>query len=331
MRYSCVVIARQAKQEHKPRPQLSAALASLPLLKYKSSAHKIKYRTTTKHHLQNSSSSSSNTSTTKVHHITMSHYTATITKQSKNQSIGIGLKETDAGLTISSITSEGPLGQTCLKPGMKLLTINNIEVSGLSTKEAVQIMKDAEGKLALSAVDFVPANITFQVNVSRGRADNGQINERVLATMKRDINNATPTLFMEAGVPSNTFSNIYTLIESELLPHAMALRSHETTYDREMQSYTGKQMVKGGLVGFGTESNHEKKVFQMVAQGAQLQRNVDLKAMQVKDKANAMLAKYNIMATVALESRRLMKYSSKQKQANTALDVVGIQFHPIPF
>ena len=261
----------------------------------------------------------------------MSHYTATITKQSKNQSIGIGLKETDTGLTISSINSEGLLSQTCLKPGMKLLTINNIEVSGLSTKEAVQIMKDAEGKLALSAVDFVPANITFQVNVSRGRADNGQINERVLATMKRDINNATPTLFMEAGVPSNTFSNIYTLIESELLPHAMALRSHETTYDREMQSYTGKQMVKGGLVGFGTESNHEKKVFQMVAQGAQLQRNVDLKAMQVKDKANAMLAKYNIMATVALESRRLMKYSSKQKQANTALDVVGIQFHPIPF
>jgi hypothetical protein len=260
----------------------------------------------------------------------MSHYTATITKQSKNQSIGIGLKETDAGLTISSINSEGPLSQTCLKPGMKLLAINNIEVSGLSSREAVQIMKDAEGKLALSAVDFVPANITFQVAVSRVRNDNGQINERVLATMKRDINNATPTIFMEAGVPSNTFSKIYTLIESELLPPAMALRSHETTYDKEMQSYTGKQMVKGGIIGFGTESNHEKKVLQMVKQGAQLQRNVDLKAGQVKDQINAMLARYNIMATVALESRRLVKYSSKQKQANTALDVVGIQFFPIP-
>ena len=68
------------------------------------------------------SSSNNNTSTTKVHHITMSHYTATITKQSKNQSIGTGLKETDAGLTISSINSEGPLSQTCLKPGMKLIT-----------------------------------------------------------------------------------------------------------------------------------------------------------------------------------------------------------------
>ena len=142
--------------------------------------------------------------------------------------------------------------------------------------------------------------------------------------------NAMASIFKEAGVPSTTFSRIYRLVQSELLPTVTALQSHEMAYDREMQSYTGKQMVKGGLIGFGTESNHEKKVLQMVKQGAQLQRNVDLKAAQVKDQINAMLARYNIMATVALESRRLVKYSSKQKQANTALDVVGIQFFPIP-
>eukprot|EP00984_Skeletonema_dohrnii_P003653 scaffold1244_cov94-Skeletonema_dohrnii-CCMP3373.AAC.1 len=38
---------------------------------------------------------------------------------------------------------------------------------------------------------------------------------------------------------------------------------------------------------------------------------------------------YNIMATVALESRRLGKYSSNQMQANEALDVVGLEFHRI--
>ena len=256
-------------------------------------------------------------------------YTAAITKQSKNQSIGIGLEDTDYGIAISSINPEGPLSQTSLKPGLKLLIINNIEVSGLSPKEVGKILNNVGDKLVLSAVDIVP-DITFQVNTSRkSKRDNRQTNERVVATMKRDTNDATPTIFNEAGVPSNTFSRIYKLIESELLPAAMALRSHETTYNREIQSYTSKQMIKGGLVGFGTESNHEKKVFQMVAQGAQLQRNVDLKAMQVKDKTNAMLAKYNIMATVALESRRLGKYSSKQMQANEALDVVGLEFHRI--
>ncbi|KAK1746756.1 hypothetical protein QTG54_002100 [Skeletonema marinoi] len=61
-------------------------------------------------------------------------YTAAITKQSKNQSIGIGLEDTDYGIAISSINPEGPLSQTSLKPGLKLLIINNIEVSGLSQK-----------------------------------------------------------------------------------------------------------------------------------------------------------------------------------------------------
>ena len=81
------------------------------------------------------------------------------------------------------------------------------------------------------------------MNASLGRNDYGRLNKSVLATMKRDINNATPALFMEAGVPSNTFSKIYKLIESELLPPAMALRNHETTYDKEMESYTGVQMA----------------------------------------------------------------------------------------
>ncbi len=148
--------------------------------------------------------------------------------------------------------------------------------------------------------------------------------------MKHDINSAMPTIFKEAGVPLETFCRVYKLIDSELLPPSIALQSHERTYNKEMQSYTGKQMVTGGLIGFGTESSHEKKVFQMVKQGSQLERNVDLKAAQVKDMSNAMLAKYNIMATIALESRTLEKYSWWQQQkANEALYVVGLQFHKI--
>jgi hypothetical protein len=260
----------------------------------------------------------------------MSHYTATITKHSKDQSIGIGLaQDPNYGLVISSINAEGPLSQSCLKKGMKLLTINNIEVSRLSTKEAVQILKDAEGKLVLSAEEVVPANITFLVECKVSRAENGQLNEKIVGMMKHDINYSMPTIFKEAGVPSETFCRIYKLIDSELLPPSIALQSHETTYNREMQSFTGKQMVKGGLIGFGTESNHEKMVFQMVKQGSQLERNVDLKAAQVKDISNAMLAKYNIMATIALESRTLGKYSSKQPKANEALYIVGLQFHKI--
>ena len=260
----------------------------------------------------------------------MSQYTATVIKNSKDQSIGIGLaQDPNKGLIIKFVKSEGPLGQSCLKQGMRLLTINNIKVSGLSSKEAVAMLKEAEGKLVLTAEEFVPANITFQVNRVVSRGDNGQRDEKILGMMKHDVNNAMPTIFKEAGVPSDTFCRIYKLIDSNLLPPAIALDSHEFTYSKEMNAYTGKQMVKSGLIGFGTESNHEKKVFHMVTQGAQLQRNVDLKAAQVKDKINAMLAKYNIMATIALESKPLVKYSSKQPKANVGLYIVGIELFQI--
>jgi len=50
----------------------------------------------------------------------MSHYTATITKHSKDQPIGIGLaQDPNYGLVISSIKAEGPLSQSCLKKGMR--------------------------------------------------------------------------------------------------------------------------------------------------------------------------------------------------------------------
>ena len=264
----------------------------------------------------------------------MSVYTASITKKSKDQSIGIVLAhDPDKGLIISSIDSEGLLGQSLLREGMRLLTINNVKVNCLSsTKEAVKILKEAEGKLVLTATteELVPANITFRVDCKAVRGDNGKLKyySYTDSKMNRDINNAMPTILKETGVSLGTFCRIYKLVDSELLPTAVALKSHEFIYQNEMDSYTYSQMVKGGL-GFGAESNHEKKVFHMVTQGAQLQRNVDLKATQVKDRTNAMLAKYNIMATIAIEATTLPKYSTKQPKANEALHVVGLEFHQI--
>ncbi len=217
----------------------------------------------------------------------MSHYTATITKHSKDQPIGIGLaKDPNYGLVISSIASEGALSESCLKKGIRLLTINSTEVSGLSSKEALQILKDAEaeGKLVLSAEEVVPANITFLAD-SHGCRPDGTI---IHGLMKHDINNAMPTIFKEADVPFETFCRIYKLIESDLIPPAATLKRYEITYGREMQSYVATQMVTGGMIGFGTESSHEKKFFQMVTKGSQLERNVDLKAMQVTMQVKSM-------------------------------------------
>ena len=255
----------------------------------------------------------------------MAHYTAIIT-HSKNQPIGIGLTTDPVkGIVITSIDSTGPLGESCLKKGMVLRTINNIDLSGLTSKEAVKMMKDAEPKLILSAENVVPANITFIVD-KHYRSQNGAI---MHGMMKDDINNATPTIFNQANVPSNTFSRIYKLIESELLPHAAALRIHEVNFEHEFGSYVMTQMVTGGMIGFGTESKHEKKFYEMCLKSSHLERNVDLKAMEVVAQVNAMLAKYNIMASVALESRLNGKQSTKARNKYDRLNVVGLKFHRI--
>ncbi len=248
--------------------------------------------------------------------ITMTYYTATIIRP-KNQSLGIGLKNDPTyGLIISSIDAEGALGESCLRKGMKLRKINNVDVSGLSSKEAVKILKQTEGKLIILAEKVVPSQITFGLSHIHGR-------------MTDDINNAMPTSFSEAGVPSDTFTRIYKLVERDLLPAAAALRGHEEDLDREFGSYVGKQMVRGGMVGFGTESAHEKRMYEAILKSSHLERNVDLKAMQVTMQANAMLAKYNLMATVALESVPNGKTSRDARKKYERLNVVGLKFHQI--
>lgn len=249
--------------------------------------------------------------------ITMTYYTATIIRP-MNQPIGIGLTNDPInGLIISSIDAEGALGESSLRKGMKLRTINNVDVSGLSSKEAVKILKQTEGELIILAEKVVPSQITFELN------------HMVHGRMTDDINNAMPTSFSEAGVPSNTFTRIYKLVEKDLLPAAAALRGHEVDLDREFGSYVSKQMVKGGMIGFGTESSHEKRMFEAILKSSHLERNVDLKAMQVTMQANAMVAKYNLMATVALESVPNGKTSRDGRKKYERLNVVGLKFHQI--
>ena len=253
----------------------------------------------------------------------MSVYTATVTKHTQAQPIGIGLKGLKNGIYISSIHTDSPLTGSSLKSGMKLLSINGISMTNLTATDAIKMIKETEGKLVLTADNFVPAQITFKMGLLNAEG------KRNGTMVERDINKATPTMFKEAGVPSETFKRVYKLVESELLPIAYENYKHTTAYNVQIENYVGSQMVKGGLIGFGQESKEEKKVFQMVKQATVLQSSVDMKAAQVKDRANAMLAKYNIMATFALEETTLPRYSSKQQKGNVALSLVGLEFHRI--
>ncbi len=237
------------------------------------SAHKTKAKTIQQHTKTVNISISIN----KEYSSIMSVYTATVTKHNAAQPIGIGLKDLKNGIFISSIHADSPLTGSSLKIGMNLLSINGIPMTNLTATDAIKIIKETEGKLVLTADNFVPAQITFKMGLLNAEG------KRNGTMVERDINKATPTMFKEAGVPSETFRRVYKLVESELLPIAYENYKHTTAYNVKIEDYVGSQMVKGGLIGFGQESKEEKKVFQMVKQATVLQSSVDMKAAQVKD------------------------------------------------
>jgi len=86
--------------------------------------------------------------------------------------------------------------------------------------------------------------------------------------------------------------------------------------------------MKKGYIGFGLESNHEKKVLRMVQQSLVLNNNATLVATNVLAKANAVLSKHEIICAVAIETFNLRRYSTKQNVVNQGMRPCGIEFIP---
>jgi len=231
--------------------------------------------------------------------------TVVATKRTKDARLGVSLATRSHGPhTVSGVVRGGLLANAGLVPKTILTSINNTSLEGLSSDQAIDILRAAVGEVTLIGTKPVPS-LAFKIQKAGTRAS-GTMN----------ASTACESLFGTANVPHDTFQKIYEMVETELLP--VAVHGYETNlaFHVEMRGYTGKQMVKG-VIGFGTESNHEKKVLLMTSHLAMLHRNIDLVATQIKDKVNAMLSKHGIMATYDLERENDMIY------------IVGLELHLI--
>eukprot|EP00526_Cylindrotheca_closterium_P017177 CAMPEP_0113622500 /NCGR_PEP_ID=MMETSP0017_2-20120614/11532_1 /TAXON_ID=2856 /ORGANISM="Cylindrotheca closterium" /LENGTH=315 /DNA_ID=CAMNT_0000532337 /DNA_START=27 /DNA_END=974 /DNA_ORIENTATION=- /assembly_acc=CAM_ASM_000147 len=76
---------------------------------------------------------------------------AVVFKESIGQKCGIAFKQdvpTDP-VTISRIGEDGLFVKTDLKVGMQVMSVNNVPVEGLDKTQAIQFLKDAEGKVVV--------------------------------------------------------------------------------------------------------------------------------------------------------------------------------------
>lgn len=76
---------------------------------------------------------------------------ATVMKPSTDTKVGIGIKEKDGDLYVSSIYDSGLFTTTDLKEDMKLVSLNRKSVRGLSKNDAIQLIKETEGELTVIA------------------------------------------------------------------------------------------------------------------------------------------------------------------------------------
>jgi hypothetical protein len=83
--------------------------------------------------------------------------TATVYKASPESPVGIGLRAVNHNVYVSSIADGGLFSTTDLKVGQRVLSINNKNCQGLTSTEAIRLVKSATGSLTILATDEVVA------------------------------------------------------------------------------------------------------------------------------------------------------------------------------
>ena len=76
--------------------------------------------------------------------------TATAVKE-KGEKVGLLLGEKEKRLFVSKIVPDGLMSKTELKPGMQVLSINNVDCNGMSVSDAASLLLESEGNMTILA------------------------------------------------------------------------------------------------------------------------------------------------------------------------------------
>lgn len=78
---------------------------------------------------------------------------AKVTKSTKDAKVGVGLRSIKGHVIITSLSDSSLFQGTAIKPGLRLLSVNNTECAGLDRMGAIQPFKDAESDITVMADD----------------------------------------------------------------------------------------------------------------------------------------------------------------------------------
>mmetsp|Transcript_11349 Transcript_11349/g.21657 ORF Transcript_11349/g.21657 Transcript_11349/m.21657 type:complete len:261 (+) Transcript_11349:429-1211(+) len=252
-------------------------------------------------------------------------FTARVAKPKPESKLGIKFSEERGKIVITSIADESLFASTALAVGHEILSVNETRVVGSDVGTVLSILTSIPNVVTIEAYAYSLFHLTYQE--SKVRIPDGEggvyIKTKFEVTSERSI---VPPLLAEMGVTPAKWAAIVDTYSNKLLPAMYESNQMDKKFDTEMEKFVGKQMVAGGLVGFGTESNHERLVFRMAHQSSVLADNCHLLATNLLAQANALLNAHGILAQLTFSTTKIPKLSKHQKENNVTLRPNGVEF-----
>lgn len=161
---------------------------------------------------------------------------ASVTKEAPDSKVGVtlGIEADDEYPFVSKMKKSSPFSDTDLTIGMRVLSINGVDLKGKPLKECTGIIKDAPAKVdILASVEEVEKEGLFiHDEFSRMNLPRWYI----------------PSYLVTAGVTEEEWGKIYDMVHVKLFPVLRNTLGSEYTLGHVFQGYVGSQIV-GSVIG----------------------------------------------------------------------------------
>ena len=200
----------------------------------------------------------------------------TATKPTPTSKLGIAYNVTPAGVIMDGINEGSLFDNTKLKAGHLIVSVNGTSMASLTRPQV--------GAVFGSLTKDICLEVWTPLNCSRDQV---------------------PAILSEGGqtpVPLIKWQQIYDQVVNNMIPASNAYKELRKEFQGHMKHFVKNQMIKGGLIGLGTESKGERDMLLLTNQLGSVANNATLVSNNILGMSNASLNSHGIATMIGLET-----------------------------
>lgn len=255
----------------------------------------------------------------------MTTFTVQVTKPDPTSKLGITFAEEHGKIVLTKMAEHSLFQGTALAVGHEILAVNETRVSGMNVQAVLSILQSIPKVVTIEAYTSALFHLTYEERKVKTSDGQGGVYVKTKFEVTSDAAHV-PALLAKQSVTKAQWAPIVNAYSQKLLPVMYQSNQMDKQLMSVMENFVGSQMG-GGVIGFGAESRHERKVFLMTHQSSVLSDNCNLLATNLVVQANALLNSKGILAQLTFSSTKLPKWSPKgQQENNVVLRPNGLTF-----